>query len=154
VIGIIEAARAAGLTLSPFGDQLRVEPAPPAQLLPLLREHKVELIEHLKAERRMRVSAIFAGAFDRLNSSGRAWAPEDIVAVHDLGDAADRAALGYIAGTGALADFETSIDRWVAQLLAAVEHSQLDLLEGTGRSVKNPLSPLAPTDAIVKGRAA
>ena len=127
---ILEAARAAGLTLSPLGDQLRVEPAPPAELLPLLRDHKVELLDCLRNERRRRVSAIFNVAFDRLNAAGRAWAPEDIVAVDGLGDEVDRAALAYVAGTGALADFETSIDRWVSKLLAAVEPIQPELFGG------------------------
>ena len=69
-LGIMAQATAAGLTMRPYGDKIRFRPVEnmTPELLAEMREHRLALLDLLRAGRIAEIKAFFAQSFGRLGA--------------------------------------------------------------------------------------
>jgi len=147
-LSILAQARAAGLTLRPYGDKIRFKPVEnmTAELLAEVREHKAALVDLLRAGRVAEVHALFAQAFTRLSALypdtllGNLW--PSIVAQHptlakgiDMAEqASDLAAVAYQSGSAAdSSQFLACLSTWETAWTEAIQAVTGDVCSDCGR---------------------
>jgi hypothetical protein len=113
--GLLVEARAAGLTISPAGDDLRVRGRLTGDLRERLTALKPELVALLREHRQAETSDAWSAAYWRIRGRwpGRALVAPVLLEAIDTAEAdAEQATLGYRAGTASFEAFTTALGAW------------------------------------------